>query len=67
RDCIAAMLSITDSRFQDRLVEQARDGKKVEAGFRLPEAQRDNKAERISEALRPAKAGGHCQPYPFGT
>ncbi|MBN8943358.1 MAG: acetyl-CoA hydrolase [Rhizobiales bacterium] len=67
RDCIAAMLSIADSRFQDRLAKEARDGKKVEAGFRLPEARRDNKAERISEALRPAKADGHCQAYPFGT
>lgn len=67
RDCIVAMLAIADSRFQDRLAKEARDGKKVEAGFRLPEAKRGNTAERISEALRMAKAGGYCQPYPFGT
>ncbi|QCI67627.1 acetyl-CoA hydrolase/transferase C-terminal domain-containing protein [Phreatobacter stygius] len=67
RDCIVAMLAIADQKFQGELAAQARKSRKLEAGFRLPDAHRDNTRERIAGALRAAKARGFCQPFPFGT
>ena len=36
RDVIAAMLSVTDSRFQDELLRRAKDAGKIEKAFELP-------------------------------
>src|SRR5262249_50008473 len=50
RDVVAAMLAVTDSRFQDELVRRAKDAGKIERGFELPRARRDNTPERIAQA-----------------
>jgi len=65
RDCIAAMLAIADARFQDQLLEQAKRAGKIESGYRLSEP--DNTAEKIHEALAPARGQGWFSSYPFGT
>jgi len=67
RDVIAAMLAIADSRFQDELLRQAKDAGKIERGFELPAASRDNTPERIARALKPAREQGLLPPFPFGT
>jgi hypothetical protein len=67
RDVIAALLSIADSRFQSELLRQAKDSGKIETGFELPAACRENTPERIETALRPAYAAGLIPPFPFGT
>jgi Acetyl-CoA hydrolase/transferase C-terminal domain len=67
RDVIAAMLSIADSRFQSELVRQAKDSGKIENGFELPAACRENTPERIETALRTAYDSGLIPPFPFGT
>ena len=67
RDVIAAMLAIADSRFQDELLRQAKDAGKIERGFELPAASRDNTPERIARALKPACEQGLLPPFPFGT
>lgn len=64
RDCIDAMLAITDSAFQDELLEQAQKVGKIEAAYRPA---RRNNPDQISHALRPARDAGHCQTFPFGT
>ncbi|HMJ28133.1 MAG TPA: acetyl-CoA hydrolase/transferase C-terminal domain-containing protein, partial [Xanthobacteraceae bacterium] len=53
RDVIAAMLAVADSRFQDELLRQAKEAGKIEQGFELPAACRDNTPERIARALKP--------------
>src|SRR5262245_13850180 len=50
RDVIAAMLAVTDSRFQGELLRRAKDAGKIEKAFELPPAWRDNTPERIARA-----------------
>jgi hypothetical protein len=67
RDVIAAMVCVADSRFQTELLRQAKDAGKIEKGFEIPAACRDNSPERIEHALVLAQASGVLQPFPFGT
>lgn len=65
-DVIAAMLSVTDSRFQPELMRQAKDAGKLPKHFELDTAHRDNVPERIQKALRPAREAGLLPTFPFG-
>jgi acyl-CoA hydrolase len=67
RDVIAAMLAVTDSRFQDELLRHAKDAGKIEKSFQLPDACRDNTPECIARALAPAHEQGLLPPFPFGS
>jgi acyl-CoA hydrolase len=67
RDVIAALLAVADSRFQDELLRQAKDAGKIERGFELPPAWRENTPARIEQALAGARAEGLLAPFPFGT
>jgi acyl-CoA hydrolase len=67
RDVIAAMLAVTDSRFQDELIRRAKDAGKIESSFELPRECRDNTPERIEQALAPAREQGLIPPFPFGS
>jgi len=66
-DVIAAMLQVTDSRFQDELARQAKDAGKLAKDFVLHEAFRENYPERITSALAPARAAGLLPSFPFGS
>jgi hypothetical protein len=66
-DVIAAMLQVTDSRFQDELTRQAKDAGKLPASFEIPPAYRQNDPDRIAEALRPARQAGLLPFFPFGS
>ena len=67
RDVIAAMLAITDSRFQDELSRRAKDAGKIEKTFEIPPESRENTPESIAKALKPARDSGLLPPFPFGT
>ncbi len=67
KDVIAAMLAIADSRFQSELLRQARDARKIPAGFEIPAEYRDNTPERIERALAPLRERGILPDFPFGT
>lgn len=67
REVVAAMLAITDSRFQEDLLRQARDAGKIEHSFTLPANDRDNTPEAIERVLRPAAEAGLLPRFPFGT
>jgi hypothetical protein len=67
REVIAAMLAITDSRFQEPLLRQAKDAGKIEPGFDLPRSARDNTPDTIARALKPAVDSGLLPLFPFGT
>ena len=63
RDVIAAMLAITDSRFQDELLRQAKDAGKIEREFELPKSARDNTPDAIARALKPAAEPACCRRF----
>ncbi|MGB7038349.1 MAG: acetyl-CoA hydrolase/transferase C-terminal domain-containing protein [Xanthobacteraceae bacterium] len=67
RDVIAAMLAITDSRFQDELLRQAKAAGKIERAYELPKAARDNTPDAIDRALQSAADAGLLPCFPFGT
>jgi hypothetical protein len=67
RDVIVAMLVITDSRFQDELLRQAKDAGKIERGYELPKSARDNTPDTIARMLKPAADAGLLPAFPFGT
>ncbi|MCF1505762.1 acetyl-CoA hydrolase [Afifella sp. H1R] len=65
RDTVAAMLAITDGRFQDGLVKRARKAGKIERDFKLSSA--ENTPQRIVSALSPFRHAGHLPRFPLGT
>lgn len=67
RECIEAMLSIADSRFQTALCERAKRAGKLPASYRIPDAQRNNTPERVADALREAQRSGLLPSLPFGS
>ncbi|HME29478.1 MAG TPA: acetyl-CoA hydrolase/transferase C-terminal domain-containing protein [Pseudolabrys sp.] len=67
RDVAVAMLTIADSRFQDELLRQAKDARKVERSFQLPKTARNNTPATLARALRPARDAGLLPLFPFGT
>lgn len=49
------------------MLRQAKDAGKIERGFELPPACRDNTPDRIARALSPAYEQGLLPAFPFGT
>ncbi len=66
-EVIAAMLAITDSRFQDELLRQAKDAGKIAREYELPRTARDNTPDMIARTLKPAADAGLLPLFPFGT
>ena len=66
-ECIAALLAVADSRFQDSLLASARAAGKIGPDYRIPDACRDNSPARLARALAPQRAAGYFSEYPFGT
>jgi len=67
RDVVAAMLAITDSRFQSSLLAEAKRAGKIERSYQLPDASRANTPERIEAALARARSEGLLPDFPLGT
>jgi hypothetical protein len=66
-ETIAAMLAVTDSRFQAELARIAKDAGKLPKDFEIPPAHRENFPERIVQALKPARDAGLLPTFPFGS
>jgi hypothetical protein len=67
KDVIAALLNITDSRFQEDLLQKAKSAKKIPDDYQIPQQFMDNLPERIEKDLAPFRAKGLFPPFPFGT
>jgi acyl-CoA hydrolase len=67
QDCVLAMLAITDARFLDGLVAQAKRAGKLPATFSVPDRWRQNTPARLHEALSPFQARGLFADFPFGS
>lgn len=66
-DVIAAMLAVSDSRFQNELMKQAKDAGKLPKAFEIPAAHRENFPDRITAALKPSRDAGLLPAFPFGS
>jgi acyl-CoA hydrolase len=66
-ECIAAMLNIADSRFQDELLAAAKRANKIDAGYRVPAEFSRNTPGRLEEAFAAQRQAGQFSEYPFGT
>jgi acyl-CoA hydrolase len=66
-ECIAAMIDIADSRFQEDLLADAKRANKIDVGYRIPAARRHNTPERLAEAFAASRSAGLFSEYPFGT
>jgi hypothetical protein len=66
-DVIASMLQVSDSRFQNELMRQAKDAGKLPKSYEIPAAHRENFSERIGAALKPAREAGLLPSFPFGS
>lgn len=66
-DVVAAMLSVTDSRFQSELMRQAKDAGKLPKAYEIPAAHRENFPDRITAALKPSRDAGLLPAFPFGS
>jgi hypothetical protein len=66
-DVIASMLQVSDSRFQNNLMRQAKDAGKLPKNYEIPPAHRENFSERIVAALKPGRDAGLLPSFPFGS
>ena len=66
-ECIASLLAIADSRFQDELMREAKRSGKLRSDYRLPDHHRQNLPEHYAKALAPLRARDLFPEYPFGT
>jgi len=67
KEIIIALIKIADSRFQEELIQTAKNAGKLPSNFSLPEMFKRNTPARIVEDLAPYKEKGLFVPYPFGT
>lgn len=64
-ECAMAMIEIADSRFQPKLVEQAKRAGKLPADYTVPDRARGNLPESLARRLQPVR---HIlPPFPLGT
>jgi len=67
KEVIAALLNITDSRFQEDLLQRAKQAKKIPAAYQIPDPFRNNYPERIETTLGVYKEKNFFPVFPFGT
>jgi acyl-CoA hydrolase len=66
-ECIAALLAIADSRFQETLLAEAKRAGKLPADARIADAHRNNLPARVERALSPFRAQDVLVDLPFGS
>lgn len=67
KDVIAEILKVTDSRFQDGLLQQAKKAGKIPMDYQIPEEYRHNTPEKLAALIKPYQEKGYFKPFPFGT
>ncbi len=67
KEIIAQLLNITDSRFQDDLLDKAKKARKIPATYVIPDQFRNNYPQRLEDEMAPYKKKGFFPPFPFGT
>jgi acyl-CoA hydrolase len=65
-EVVAALLNITDSRFQAELLETAKREGKIDPDYRIPDRYRTNLPERVAGEIARWRRDGHFPAFPFG-
>ena len=63
---IASLLNITDSRFQQELMEKMKAAGKLPQDHQIPEAFQNNYPERLASLMSKYQEMGYLQTFPFG-
>ncbi len=66
-DCVLAMGSITDARFQTTLLDQAKSALKLQHDYQAPADWARNTPQRVGEVLAPFRDDGTLPDYPLGS
>ena len=66
-EIIEELLKITDSRFQEELMQKAKKVGKLREDYRIPAEYKNNFPHAIDEKLKIFKQQGFFQRFPFGT
>ncbi len=66
-ETIAALLNITDSRFQEDLLRSAQAAGKLSRDHHIPETHRHNTPDALEQALATHRRAALFSEYPFGT
>ena len=67
KDVIAGILNITDSRFQDGLLAQAKKAGKIPMDYEIPVRFRNNTPHSLEAVIAPFRKENHFTSFPFGT
>ena len=65
-EVMKALLNVTDSRFQQGLLQTAKEAGKIEADYEIPSQYTNNTPERLEQDLTQGRNEGHFGPFPFG-
>ena len=65
-DTIKAMLNISDSRFQESLLAEAKKAKKIDKNYKIPEKFKNNTPEALAAKFNPYYEKGLFKTFPFG-
>lgn len=66
-ECVMALLSVCDSRFQEGLANEAKRAGKLRQDYAIPERQRHNLPEAYTTPLAQLRANGLFPRFPFGS
>jgi acyl-CoA hydrolase len=66
-EVVQRLIAVTDSRFQDELVRQAKAHGKLSAHYEVPERYRNNLPQALEDKLQPWSDAGLLPDFPFGT
>lgn len=66
-EIIHALLNITDSRFQNQLLNKAKKFGKISQHYQIPKQFQQNLPEKFAAIIKDLQSKGYCKPYPFGT
>ncbi len=67
KEVIAALLNITDSRFQEDLTTRAKRAGKLPQNYRIPDSFRNNLPERLADEMAAYRKQGVFPTFPLGT
>jgi len=67
KDIIIELIKIADSRFQEDLIQTAKNAGKLPSNYQLPDFFKSNTPGRIAADIAPYKEKGLFEQYPFGT
>lgn len=66
-ECIQELLNITDSEFQDELLQKAKSAHKISKNYKIPERFKNNSPQSIQKILGSKNRLAQFKPFPFGS